>query len=135
MESSSGPRVSEDVERQPRTLYGWQGRPLARHGDDLYLSDGRWWGRILTSASSIFDGRGAYLADLLDSDRIATDLWKLGTSAKTFKDGWSEIERPSDREPYDPPLREGADLGPLPDFFREPEFPSPRSAGALKPSR
>jgi hypothetical protein len=127
MESGCSPCVAEYGDRQPDTLYSWRGRPLARHGDDLHLPDGRWWGRILPGASSVFDARGVYLADLLDSDRIATDIWKQGIAAERFKDGWDEIVRPADGEPYDPPLPRGADLGPPPDLFREPLFPPPRA--------
>ena len=127
MESGPGPCVSDVVERQSDTLYSWRGRPLARHGHDLYLHDGRWWGRILPMASSIFDERGVYLADLLDSGRVATDPWKQGLPANMFRGGWDVIDRPSDGEPYDPPLREGGDLGPpRPDSFREPLFPPKR---------
>jgi hypothetical protein len=125
VELDSRPRLAE-VERQPDTLYSWSGRPLARHGQDLHLPDGRWWGRILPRASSIFDERGTYLADLLEPDRIATDPWKQGIPAGMFLGGWDEIERPADREPYHPPLRERGDgAPPAPECFREPDFPSP----------
>ena len=125
VEPGSRPRLSEVVDRHPDTLHSWSGRPLARHGQDLHLSDGRWWGRILPRASSIFDAHGAYLADLVEPDRIATDPWKEGIPARIFSGGWDEIERPADRAPYHPPLPERGDVGPpLSESFREPDFSS-----------
>ncbi len=120
VEFGLGSSVPEDLEPQPEMLYSWRGQPLARHGDDLHLSDGRWWGRILPTAFSVFDEHGAYVADVLNSDRIATDPWKREIRANNFKHGWDEFERPPDQEAFDPPLREGADLGPPRDPFREP---------------
>ena len=115
------------VERQSDTLYSWRGRPLARHGHDLYLHDGRWWGRILPMASSIFDERGVYLlADLLDTGRIATDPWKLGLPANMFRGGWDVIDRPRGMASLTIRRYAKADLGAAARLVREPLFPPKR---------